>query len=109
MKRTKRNDRKKRRYTVTWTKNITRILLIVGVIGGIVPYILSAFDKQPVESIGIAWITEIVAVCLGYFVRGYKDTHAEELMKYERELAGLGMSDICGGTQEEQSEEDISE
>ena len=93
MKRLKRRYRWKR-SRVTWTKAITRILLIIGVIGGLMPYILSIFDKQPVESMGIAWVTEIVAVCLGYFVRGYKDTYAEEQMKFEREMAGLSMSDI---------------
>ena len=78
-----------KRFSITWTKNITRDLLIIGVIGGLTPYILSIFDKQPVETIGVAWITEIVAVALGYFVRGFKDTKAEEDMKFKREAAGL--------------------
>lgn len=92
MKRLKKNRKKRRRMTMT--KRVTTALLIIGVIGGLLPYVLSMFDKQPVESMGIAWVTEIVAVCLGYFVRGYVDTNAEEKMKYERELNGLGMSDI---------------
>ena len=64
-------------------------MLIIGVIGGLLPYVLSLMDKQPVETIGVAWITEIVAVALGYFVRGFKDTKAEEDMKFKRETAGL--------------------
>ena len=74
------------------TKRITRTLLIIGVIGGLMPYVLAVFDKQPVESMGIAWVTEIVAVCLGYFVRGFKDTAESERIAMERDLNGLDMS-----------------
>ena len=49
-----------------------------GVMGGMAPYFLSVFDKQPCTEMGIAWVTEIVAVALGYFVRGFKDTKSEE-------------------------------
>ena len=98
----KRNRRKRSR--VTWTKAITRILLIIGVIGGLLPYVLSLLDKQPVESMGIAWVTEIVAVCLGYFVRGYKDTANQEDIALRRAMAGLEMSDLYDGAyQDDQS------
>ena len=91
----KRNRRKRSR--VTWTKAITRILLIIGVIGGLLPYVLSLLDKQPVESMGIAWVTEIVAVCLGYFVRGYVDTKSSEDMAFQRAMAKLEMSELYDG------------
>ena len=63
MKRNIKKQNRRKRSRVTWTKAITRILLIIGVIGGLLPYVLSLLDKQPVESMGIAWVTEIVAVC----------------------------------------------
>lgn len=72
---------KVKRFTVTWTKNITRILLIIGVIGGMAPFILSLCDKDPCSEMGIAWVTEIVAVALGYFVRGFKDTKEQEKVR----------------------------
>ncbi len=72
---------KVKRFTVTWTKNITRILLIIGVIGGMAPFILSLLDKDPCSEMGIAWVTEIVAVALGYFVRGFKDTKEQEKVR----------------------------
>lgn len=44
---------------------------------------------------GIAWVTEIVAVALGYFVRGFKDTKESEKVRllergieYSEELKG---------------------
>lgn len=70
--------KKVRKFSLTWTKQITRSLLILGVMGGMAPYFLSVFDKQPCTEMGIAWVTEIVAVALGYFVRGFKDTKSEE-------------------------------
>lgn len=69
--------KKPKKFTLTWTKQITRWLLIIGVLCAIAPYVLSIFDKQPCETMGVAWVTEIVAVCLGYFVRGFKDSQAE--------------------------------
>lgn len=90
--RKKRQKQRKKRVKLTMTKRLTYALLIIGVVGGLLPYVLAFLDKQPVESIGIAWITEIVAVCLGYFVRGFKDSQASEQMAFDREMAGLEMS-----------------
>ena len=98
----KRNRRKRSR--VTWTKAITRILLIIGVIGGLMPYVLSLLDKQPVESMGIAWVTEIVAVCLGYFVRGFKDSKESEEMAFRRLQAGFEMSELYDGEYQDETD-----
>lgn len=46
----------------------------MGVINGTVPYVLSYLGKEPVEDLGKVWVIGIVAVCLGYFVRGFKDS-----------------------------------
>lgn len=77
-------NRRPKRFGITWTKNITRILLIIGVIEATMPYILSALGREPCETMGVAWVTEIVAVALGYFVRGFKDTkESEKVRLYE--------------------------
>ena len=82
---------KVKRFGVTWTKNITRSLLIVGVINGMAPFFLSAFNKEPCTEMGIAWVTEVVAVTLGYFVRGFKDTKEQEQVRLkEKEMDAEG-------------------
>lgn len=73
------------RFGETRTQKVVLYLLIIGVIGGFVPYILSAFGCDPVSEMGVAWVTSIVAVALAYFIRGYKDTKSEEDLKFRRE------------------------
>ena len=68
---------------MTFTKVKVDFLLTAGVIGAFIPYILAAFGKEPVQAIGLAWITEIVAVILGYYIKSYKETKAEEEQKLE--------------------------
>ena len=65
------------RFTKTFTKKVTFAMLIVGAISANIPYLLSFLGKDPVESLGITWVTGVVAISLGYFIRGYKDTNAE--------------------------------
>lgn len=71
----------------TFTKKAVKFLLIVGVINSEIPYILSAFDKDPVEALAIAWITEIVAVIGGYMVKSYFETKQERKQNHEDYLA----------------------
>lgn len=79
---------------ITWTKTIVRYLLIIGVINGTLPFILSAFDKNPASEMGIAWVTEIVAVALAYFVRGFKDTKEEENTRLREIEMGITQEEI---------------
>lgn len=67
----------------TYTKRAVKALLIIGVINGTMPYILAFFDKQPTESLGIAWITEVVAVILGYMCKAYCETKQERKQNLE--------------------------
>lgn len=78
----------------TLTKRITYSLIIIGTIGGYIPYILSLLDKEPVEELGIAWVTGIVGVALGYFVRGFKDTQAEKQHDLEVREFERGIDDV---------------
>lgn len=64
-------------FTKTFTKKITFAMLIVGTISANIPYLLSFLGKDPVSALGITWVTGVVAISLGYFIRGYKDTNAE--------------------------------
>ena len=67
----------KQTFTKTFTKKITFAMLIVGTISANIPYLLSFLGKEPVAALGITWVTGVVAISLGYFVRGFKDTNAE--------------------------------
>lgn len=93
-------NRKPKRWGITRTQKITKYLLIIGVMGGMTPFILSAFDKEPCSEMGIAWITEIVAVCLGYFVRGFKDTKESEKVRLIEEKLEKTKTDEADETDE---------
>lgn len=70
----------------TYTKKAVKALLVVGVINAEIPYVLSLFGKEPVAELGIAWITEIVAVILGYMCKAYfekKQQKKQELDDYK--------------------------
>ena len=81
-------------FGLTWTKRITRDLLILGVINGMAPYLLSVLDKEPCTEMGIAWVTEIVTVALGYFVRGFKDSKAESDARLKEKELDSGLEYI---------------
>lgn len=67
----------------TYTKRTVKVLLVIGVINAEIPYVLAAFGKDPVEALGIAWITEIVAVILGYMCKAYFETKQQRKQDLE--------------------------
>lgn len=71
----------------TYTKIVVTCLLIIGVINSELPYVLSYLDKDTAEAIAIAWITEIVAVILGYMCKSYFETKQERKQDLEDFLA----------------------
>lgn len=92
--------RRNKRKESTYTKRKVTFLLFAGVAGAFIPYVLSAFGKEPVEAIGLAWITEIVAVILGYYIKSYNETRQEkkqELDNFKAEMRyGEEMQDGAG-------------
>lgn len=70
--------RRRRRDKKTYTKKAVKALLIIGVINGTMPYVLSLCGKEPATEIGIAWVTEIVAVVLGYLCKAYFETKQQK-------------------------------
>lgn len=77
---------KRNRFDKTYTKRITRNVLCIGVIGGFMPYVLSMIEKDPVSELGIAWVTGVVGVSIGYFVRGFKDSKEVADDDYRKEV-----------------------
>ena len=69
---------RRRKQKTTYTKKAVKALLIIGVINGTMPYVLSLLGKEPVPEIGIAWVTEIVAVILGYLCKAYFETKQQK-------------------------------
>ena len=57
--------------------------MIIGVINGSVPFILSAFGRESVSDLGIAWVTGVVAVMVGYMGKAYFETKQERKQDFE--------------------------
>lgn len=85
----------------TFTKKAVKCLLILGCINGTLPFILSAFGRDPVSDMGIAWVTEIVGVALGYMCKAYFETKQERKQDLEdykaRRRYELDDNCPCGG------------
>lgn len=77
----------------TYTKKAVKALLAVGVISAEIPFVLSAFGRDPVAELGIAWITEIVAVILGYMCKAYFEKKQEKKQKLADYEAGMPEDD----------------
>lgn len=86
--------RRKRYSRVTFTKCAVKWLLILGAVNGTLPFILAFLGREPVAEMGIAWITEIVAVILGYLCKSYFETKAER--KQDLEDFEAGKDDTTG-------------
>lgn len=84
---------KRKKQTITYTKKIVSEVLVVSIISANLPYILAYLDKEPVAELGIAWVTAVVAVCLGYFIRGFKDSKSEAEHNYKMRKAGFYNND----------------
>ena len=67
----------------TYTKRTVKVLLVIGVINAEIPFVLAAFGKDTVETLGVAWITEIVAVILGYMCKAYFETKQQRKQDLE--------------------------
>ena len=72
----------------TYTKKAVKALLIVGVINAEIPYILSLLGKEPCTELGIAWITEVIAVILGYMCKAYFEKKQQKKQELDDFKAG---------------------
>lgn len=74
----------------TFTKQAVKWILIIGCINATIPFVLSAFGRDPVTELGIAWITEIVAVILGYLIKSFNENKQAAIQRHQDFVAGLG-------------------
>lgn len=86
--------KKKSKSFSTYTKKAVKALLIVGVVNAEVPYVLSLLGKEPVMELGIAWITEIVSVILGYMCKAYFENKQEKKQKLAEYEAGMPEEEV---------------
>ncbi len=91
----------------TFTKRAVKWLLILGAINGTLPFVLSAFGREPVAEMGIAWITEIVSVTLGYLLKAYFETKSQRKQDLEDYLAKNEINTKDEGGEEENGADDI--
>ena len=73
----------------TFTKVAVKALLIIGVIDANIPFVLAFLEKDPCREIGLAFITEIVAVILGYMCKSYFETKQEKRQELAEYTAGM--------------------
>lgn len=73
----------------TFTKVAVKALLIIGVIDANIPFLLAFLEKDPCREIGLAFITEIVAVILGYMCKSYFETKQEKRQELAEYTAGM--------------------
>ena len=78
---------------LTMTKVLVPALLIVGIIGGFMPYILAWRGMETAESMGIAWVSEVVATILGYLCKSYFESKQEGIQAVEEHKAGMDGSE----------------
>lgn len=99
----------------TYTKKAVKWMLIVGVINGSMPFILAACGRDPVSELGIAWVTEIVAVILGYLIKSFNENKQRAIQRHNDIVAGITPSDEgfasydrqCNSTEQLNREEEV--
>lgn len=97
--------------TTTFTKKAVKWMLIVGSINAMIPFVLSAFGKEPVRELGIAWVTEIVAVIVGYLVKSFRENKEAAKQRHEDLVAGIseGYRPYRVVGEDDESTEDIND
>ena len=90
------SQRKKYETFATYTKRAVKPLLIIGVINAEIPYVLSLLGRDPVSELGIAWVTEVVAVILGYMCKAYHEKKQQKKQELEDWKVGKDDTEVLG-------------
>lgn len=81
--------RRKSIKKIETSKCLTIIILIVALVDLQLSYILAFLDKPLNDTVSVAIVTEIITVCLGYFIKAFKSKKEEEKIKLRREEKDL--------------------
>ena len=80
--------KKKRTDIRTYTKVLVKWILIVAVINGSLPFILSFLGRDPVTELGVVWVSSIVFTVISYCLKSYFETKQQKKQELEDFLAG---------------------
>ena len=81
--------RRQIRSKATYTKRWVTVMLIAGLVGGMIPYLLAMFGVEGYEELGEKWVGCILGVGLGYFLKSFFETRQEKKQRLEDFKAGL--------------------
>lgn len=81
----------------TYSKKAVKALLVIGVLNAEVPYILALIGREPCIEMGVAWITEVVAVILGYLCKAFFETKQKRKQDLLDFKAGMMSEDNYDG------------
>ena len=85
-----RKKTKKTTFTKTWVNRV----MWFSCIWVTWSFVLATIGVENIaETLGIAVITEIIAVCIAYFIKSVVETDKEEKMKYRRDSNNVPRSD----------------
>ena len=71
------------------TKKLVKAVVIVSMINGTIPYILSLLGRDPVAELGICWVGSILATVVTYCTKAYFETKQEKKQELENFMAGM--------------------
>lgn len=81
--------RRQIRSKATYTKRWVTVMLIAGLVGGMMPYLLAMLGVEGYEELGEKWVGCILGVGLGYFLKSFFETRQEKKQRLEDFKAGL--------------------
>ncbi len=93
------------KHILTFTKKWVRIILINCVIWIYLSYILSAFERDPVEKVTYGVIAILLGTLVSYMAKSFFETYSEENLKYKKELARFGIEDDAPSAIQEEDNE----
>ena len=82
----KRNKKLKPRVSKqTFTKRLVLVIVIFAEIDVQLTYVLAFLNREIAETLGVAIVTEILGVSIGYFAKAYLETKAERHQNLEQQ------------------------
>lgn len=88
----------------TFTKRLVTVIIIFAEIDVQLTYVLAFLNREIAETLGVAIVTEILGVSLGYFIKAYLETKADRKQNLENAKFNAFLSSNDSNIEEEQSD-----
>lgn len=82
-------QKKNKTNKVTYTKKLVKWVVIISVINGTIPYILSLMGRDPVAELGGIWVGSILLTVVTYCTKAYFETKSQRKQDLEDFQAGF--------------------